>query len=159
MENIIQLCSLNYEKMSVTDSYPLWSYSTQSNRRVTAQDLINFINANSPTPTSLGWLTQYSSPAATGFSINVTGESSSVAVNNRLIIRPVGAYALGTIVLPDSSVLVNRQEILVTCSQQVDVFVVDGNGLVVNGGPGVLAADSFFTLMYDSVIGAWYRVG
>jgi hypothetical protein len=76
-----------------------------------------------------------------------------------LILTPVAGYAAGTITLPLSTNVVNKQEILVNCTQAVTTLTINGNGATVTGAPTTLAANAFFRLRYDGVTGTWYRVG
>lgn len=96
-------------------------------------------------------VTQYSSPNATGFTVN----AESVP-NLWLLITPLAGYAAGAIVLP--SLPVNQQQITVSCTQAVTALTVSGNGKTVNGAPTTLAANGTFTLRYDGVNQSWYRI-
>lgn len=99
---------------------------------------------------------QYASPSATGFSVAITDSSA----NTHLILTPTAGFATGTIVLPAIANVVDKQEILVNCTQQVVALTVDGNGAgSVTGEPSSLGADDFFRLKYDAITNAWYRVG
>lgn len=99
---------------------------------------------------------QYASPSASGFSVAITNS----AANTHLILTPTAGFAAGTIVLPAIANVVDKQEILVNCTQQVVSLTVDGNGAgAVTGEPSSLGADDFFRLKYDATTDAWYRVG
>lgn len=102
-----------------------------------------------------GFLTQYSAPAATGFSVTVTPATTGASVF--LLLTPVAGYAAGTIVMPASPV--DQQEVLVSCTQAVTTLTVSGNGSTINGAPATLAANAFFRMRFDGVLSAWYRVG
>lgn len=107
--------------------------------------LMTYINAN----IALGKLTsQYASPTATGFSVTVGSGDT------HLLLTPSGAYASGTVVLPSG---VDREVVTVTSTQAVTTLAVSGG--TINGAPTTLAANGFFTLKYDGVMGAWYRIG
>lgn len=101
------------------------------------------------------YLTQYAAPSATGFNIQITDTDD----NTHLILTPVAGYAAGTITLPLSSNLVDKQEILVICTQAVTTLTVAGNGASVVGEPSTLAANDYFRLRYDLPGNTWYRVG
>lgn len=95
--------------------------------------------------------TQYAAPSATGFSVAVS------AVNTWLILTPGAAYAAGTVTLPQGS---DKAEVLVNCTQAVTALTVTpASGESVIGAPATLAANDFFRLRFDAVVGAWYRVG
>lgn len=98
---------------------------------------------------------QYASPSATGFSISIMDDSGNV----HLILTPTGTFAAGTIVLPAVATLVDKQEILVNCTQVVTTLTITGNGATVTGAPTTLAANAFFRLKYDLLSNVWYRVG
>ena len=107
--------------------------------------LMTYINAN----LSGSRLTvQYAAPAATDFSVTVGSG------NTHLIITPAGAYADGAIVLPSG---VDREVVTVTSTQAVTAFAVSGG--TVYGAPTTLAANGFFSIKYDGVMGVWYRIG
>jgi hypothetical protein len=100
--------------------------------------------------------TQYASPSATGFNVQITDGSASI----HLILTPLAGYAAGTITLPAVGNVVDKQEVLVNCTQAVTTLTVAGNGAVaVTGEPSTLAANDFFRLKYDATMQTWYRVG
>lgn len=99
--------------------------------------------------------TQYASPSSTGFSIQILDDDENV----HLILTPTGAFAAGTIVLPAMANLIDKQEILVNCTQAVTTLTITGNGATVTGAPTTLAANAFFRLKYDLISNVWYRVG
>lgn len=101
------------------------------------------------------YTTQYSAPSSTGFSVQITDSS----VDTHLILTPTGGFATGTIVLPLSTNAVDKQSILVNCTQAVTTLTVNGNGATVTGEPTALVANDFFTLKYDAPTTTWYRVG
>lgn len=101
------------------------------------------------------YTTQIASPPATGFTVAIVPGS-----NIHLILNPVTGLAAGTIALPPIAGVIDKQDILVNCTQQVASLVVDGNGaFAVNGAPSSLGADSFFRLKFDITSSSWYRVG
>jgi hypothetical protein len=100
-------------------------------------------------------ITQYAAPSATGFSITVLNGSSSVW----LIISPTGAFAAGTLILPAVANCVDKQELLVNCTQAVTALTINANGATITGAPTTLAANGFFRLRFDALADVWYRVG
>ena len=100
-------------------------------------------------------ITQYSAPSATGFSVQVNDDSDSVW----LVLTPTAGFAAGTLVLPVVANCVDRQEILVNCTQAVTSLALSGNGSAVTGAPTTLAANGFFRLRFDAITKTWYRVG
>jgi hypothetical protein len=80
--------------------------------------------------------------------------------NVHLILTPLAGYAAGTITLPAKATLVDKQEVLVNCTQAVTTLTIGLNGATgAVGAPTTLAANAFFRLMYDAVTSNWYRVG
>jgi len=102
------------------------------------------------------YVTQYAAPSATGFTVSITDNSN----NTHLILTPVAGYAAGTIKLPAISNAIDKQTVLVNCTQSVTALTIDGNSAVaVTGAPTALAANDFFTLKLDKTTQTWYRVG
>lgn len=97
---------------------------------------------------------QYSAPI-TGFTVAVTDNNE----DTHLILTPAGTLATGTITLPASTSVRDKQTVLVSCTQIVTTLTVSGNGATVNGAPTTLAANGYFTLKYDISVNSWYRVG
>lgn len=100
-------------------------------------------------------ISQYSSPSSTGFSVSITNSSESVW----LVLTPTAGFAAGTIVLPAVANCVDKQEIMVNCTQSVTTLTTNGNGATVTGAPTTLAANAFFRLRYNAINTTWYRVG
>ena len=100
-----------------------------------------------------GFITQYASPSATGFSVTVTPATSGASVF--LLLSPGGAYAAGTVVLPTAPV--DEQEVLVHTRQAVTTLTVTATAQ--SGAPTTLAAGGFFRMRYDGVNSLWCRVG
>jgi hypothetical protein len=125
--------------------------------RYAASALLAYMQANLTFPS--GYVTQYSAPSATGFSVTIT-DGASDNTNVHLILTPVAGYAAGTIVLPLASGCVDGQEVLVNCTQAVTTLTVSANGATaVTGEPTGLSANDFFRLKYDKPTLTWYRVG
>lgn len=140
------------------DNLPIASTSEGDDRRISFTTLLAWVQANLTFPTAgkQESTKQYSGPSATGFNIQITDTSD----NTWLILTPTAGYATGTITLPAVANVVDKQEVLVNCTQQVTTLTVDGNGATaVTGEPSSLGADDFFKLKYDSFTSSWYRVG
>ena len=100
-------------------------------------------------------LSQYSAPL-TGFNVAINDASLDV----HLILTPVGTLATGTITLPASGTVRDKQTVLVNCTQIITTLTIAANGAdAVNGAPAALAANGYFTLKYDLAVNSWYRVG
>jgi hypothetical protein len=139
------------DTLSTGDLFPVWSGSNGDTRRVSLSVLVAFIQAQ--ITGGGGFMTQYSAPSATGFSVTITPTTTGESV--WLLLTPAAGYAAGTIVLPASPV--DGQEVSVSCTQAVTTLTVSGNGATVNNAPTTLAAGAFFRMRYDGVFGAWYR--
>lgn len=135
------------------DQLPFFSTSNGSSRRVAASALKAYcqegVTANDDK------LTQYSSPSATGFSVQVNNASNSVF----LLLTPAGTLATGTIVLPLQANCIDRQEILTHSTQTITTLTINGNGSALSGAPTTITAGGFFRLRFDNVNKIWYRVG
>jgi hypothetical protein len=97
-------------------------------------------------------VTQYAAPSATGFSVQIQDGPTW------LVLTPGAGYAAGTLVLPPVAGVVNKQELLVNCTQSVGTLTVSGNGATVTGAPTALSANGFFCLRFDAQASVWYRV-
>jgi hypothetical protein len=152
MSQINQLSAV--DTLASGDQFPIFDTSNGDARKVSASTLLAYMQANLSFARD-AYITQYSAPSATGFSIQVTDGDDNI----HLILTPAAGYANGEIVLPASSGAVDGQQVMVNCTQAVTTFVVDGNGATaVTGEPATLAANDFFTLKYDAVTSTWYRV-
>ena len=138
---------------AVTASVYLAGNLQDQDYRVSMSDLLAYIQANISAGDNK--ITQYSAPSATGFSVSITDGSNSIW----LVLTPVAGYADGTIVLPALANCVDKQEVLVNCTQIVTALTISGNGATVTGAPTTLAANAFFTLRFEDVTNTWYRVG
>lgn len=127
--------------------------------RLSIDDLVEFIQGAIVIPPFTGfqdYTTQYAAPSSSGFSVQITNGNDNI----HLILTPTAGFAAGTLVLPLASGLIDKQEVLVNCTQQVTTLTINGNGAgAVTGEPTSLAADSFFRLKYDLATSTWYRIG
>ena len=141
--------------LTAADLVPLFSAAAGVDTAATLATLAAYL-AGSAT-TAGGYITQYSAPAATGFSVTIAPVTGGG--NVFLLLTPAAGYAAGTITLPAQAACVDGQEVLCTCTQSVATLTVAGNGATVNSAPTSLAANGFFRLRFDGVFKAWYRVG
>ena len=140
-----------------SDLLAIFANSNGDTRKAAISVLLAFMQDNlSFSESGISYTTQYAAPSATDFSVQITDGSANI----HLILTPVAGYADGTIVLPAVGNVVDKQEVLVNCTQAVTTLVVDGNGAVaVTGEPSGLSANDFFRLKYDITVQTWYRVG
>jgi hypothetical protein len=143
-----------YEVTSA-DQIPIHSDAEGSPRKVTVGVLTAYL-LTAMGPLS-GLTRQAAAPSASPFTVNVAPPEDGASM--RLIIKPTGTLAAGTINLPDADDAEDGQEVLITCTQIVTALTVAATGLNVTGAPTTLAANGFFRMMYDAVDTTWYRVG
>lgn len=136
-----------------SDQVPIYSSSNGDARKASMSVIKDYVLSDATAADDK--VTQYASPAATGFTVTVNNSSSSVW----LILTPLAGYAAGTITLPAVANCIDRQEVLVNTTQAVTTLTVSGNGATVIGAPTTLAANAFFRLRFDAVLDVWYRVG
>lgn len=147
------------------DLLPLFSTNNGDARKMSITLLLAYMQANLTFTSSdymPEYITQYSAPSATGFSVTISNGDASTPQNDNvhLILTPVAGYAAGTIVLPISTGLVDKQQVLVNCTQSVTTLTINKNGATaLTGAPTTLAANAYFTLKYDAATSTWYRVG
>ncbi len=138
-----------------SDSVPLYSSSNGDARKAAISIILAYMQSNLDFSPSDLFTTQYSAPSATGFSVQVTDGDDSI----HLVLTPGATYATGTIVLPTSTKCIDKQEILINCTQIVTTLTIDGNGSTVTGEPSAFTANGYFKLKFDSLTTTWYRVG
>lgn len=103
----------------------------------------------------LTYVTQREVIASTGFNVNVANNGQNIW----LIMNLTGPVASGAITLPPLADAVEGQEVSIFSTRQVTTFTINGNGAVgILGAPMSLAAESCFTLRFDSGSSSWYRV-
>lgn len=133
------------------DLFMILESSSGATQAVTGSELITYLSGDIRAKAT----TQYASPSATGFNVQITDGSADI----HLILTPTTNFAAGTITLPAVANLVDKQVVTVNCTQQVGGLTIDGNGAVaVTGEPTALGADDYFTLKYDSNASVWYRI-
>lgn len=151
MPTINQLSST--DSLSGGDLFPVYVSESGDARKVAASVLKTYVLSDSSVADDK--ITQYAAPSATGFSVTITNGSNSIW----LILQPTAGFAAGTLVLPLLANCVDKQEVLVNCTQAVTTLTVNGNGATVTGAPTTLAANGFFRLRFDALADVWYRVG
>lgn len=159
MPRINQLSAV--DQINMGDLFIIYATGNGDARKSAASVLLEFMQENLVFPPSgFGeYTTQYSSPSASGFNITIS-DGKDDNTNVHLILAPTAGYAEGTITLPPVTGVIDKQEVLINCTQQVTTLTVDANGATaVTGAPAILAADDFFRLKYDAATQTWYRVG
>lgn len=144
---------LNQGTFSLSAQIPFLDTLNGSDRRGSVAQLAEVILGQ--LSTADGFITQYDSPAASGFTVTAAPFVAGGSVF--LLLTPAGDFASGTVILPAEAV--HGQKVTVHCTQAVTTLSVSGNGAsVVSGAPATLADGGFFTLRYDGVTRGWYRV-
>jgi hypothetical protein len=143
------------DSVILSDLIAVYSASNGDARKASMSVLLAFMQDNL-TFSDSALTTEYASPSATDFNVQIADGSDDI----HLILLPTADFADGTITLPAVGNVVDKQKVLVNCTQAVTTLVVDGNGAVaVTGEPSGLSANDFFTLKYDATMQTWYRVG
>lgn len=158
MSRIIDLTAVN--SLVAADNLPLYSAANGDARRTSLTTLLEFLQDNLSL-TGSSFATQYSAPAA-GSTVTIGSSATDAdgSENVHLILTPAGTLATLTLKLPLSTDLVDKQEIVVNCTQIVTTLSWDANGAGdIVGEPTTLAANGFLRLKYDAVTTNWYRIG
>ena len=157
MSTINQLNAI--ETVSQSDLLPVYSQQNGDARKLSFGNLLTWLQDNLSFPNSNPapqLATQYATPSSSGSIVQVTDSSASTW----LILTPTAAFAALTVKLPAVGNCIDKQEVLINCTQQVGALTVDGNGAgAVTGEPASLGADDFFRLRFDILTHSWYRVG
>ncbi|MFA6064020.1 MAG: hypothetical protein WC736_15635 [Gallionella sp.] len=149
--NINQLTAL--DTLMVSDLLVAWSSVNGDARKLSPSVLAALLQTL--LATSDGKVTQYSAPSASGFTVVLADNGES----KWLILTPTAGFAAGTIKLPALANALDKQEVVVNCTQAITALTIDGNGATVTGEPAAMAANDFFRLRFDAVMDVWYRVG
>lgn len=145
--------------LSAGDLFPIFATDDGDARAAALSVLQAYLQAHLTFSNNGDYASQYAAPSATAFNIAVT-DGASNNTNVHLILTPTGGFATGTITLPAKASLVDKQEVLVNCTQAVTTLTVGLNGATAAiGAPTTLAANAFFRLKYDAITSNWYRVG
>lgn len=136
------------DTLSGSDLLVVWSTANGDTRGAALNLLLQWVEENSNLPNQQ--VTEYSSPSATGFSVQL--------VNNNawLLLTPIATLAAGEIALPIGPK--DRDIVTVSSTQTVTALTVSASQTV-TGAPTTISANGFFSMRYDAVTKAWYRVG
>lgn len=138
------------------DLLAIFDASNSDSRKASLTLLLQYIEDNTTSTAKQDFNIQYAMPSATGFNVPITDTSD----NSWLVLTPTTGFAAGTITLPAVANVINKQEVLVNCTQQITTLTIDGNGAVaVTGAPVAMGADDFFRLKFENNTNTWYRVG
>lgn len=147
------------DSVSAGDLLPVFATEDGDARAASVSVLQNYLQDALTFSDSADYVSQYSAPSASGFTVAIT-DGADDNTNVHLILTPLAGYAAGTITLPAKAGLADKQEVLVNCTQVVTTLTIGLNGASgAIGAPTTLAANAFFRLKYDAVTFNWYRVG
>ena len=141
------------DSLSASDLVPVYSSNNGDARKASLSVIAAYVQSTITVADDK--VTQYAAPSATAFTVQVNDDNQNVW----LVLTPTGGFAAGTIKLPSLANTIDRQEVLVNCTQIVTTLTINGNGANVTGAPTTLAANAFFTLRFEAVTSTWYRVG
>jgi hypothetical protein len=151
MSTINQLNAV--DSLSVADLAVIYSSNNGDARKASLSLLAAFIQSQITAADDK--VTQYAAPSASGFNIQV----NNAGENTWLVLTPTGGFAAGTLTLPALANVLDRQELLVNCTQSIAALTIAGNGATVTGAPTTMAANGYFRLRFDTITDTWYRVG
>lgn len=140
------------DSLSAADLIPVYSSSNGDARKASMSIIAEYVQSTITVADDK--VTQYAAPSASAFTVQVDDDNQNVW----LVLTPTGAFAAGTIKLPSLANTIDRQEVLVNCTQAITALTVDGNGANVTGAPTTLARNGFFRLRFDGVTDTWYCV-
>lgn len=143
------------DSVAAADQVPIYDASNGDARKASMTVLAEYLQSVLTSQDDMD--TQYAAPSATGFSVTISPTVDGGDV--WLVLTPTAGFAAGTIVLPAIGDCIDRQEILVNCTQAVTTLTINGNGNTVTGAPTTLVANAFFRLRYEAVNHTFYRVG
>ena len=142
------------DELSASDNIAVWQTKNGDSRRTSINELQQYMQAN--LTFSEGVTTQRASPTVTEFTISLPAISDNIW----LIMTPSGTLGIGTIELPPTSSVADKQEVTVNCTEIIQFISIVADGSTgVFGAPVALTANEFFKMKYDETNDAWYRVG
>ena len=155
MPQINELSTAN--PIQASDLMILFSNANSDSRKATLGALTDFLETNlNLDDKKNSFTTQYSSPNIEAFNVIITDSSA----NTWSIITPTGAFTDMTITLPAIANAVDKQEILINCTQAITTLTIGANGATaVTGAPTALTANQSFRLKFDKPFLTWYAVG
>lgn len=135
------------------DQLPVYSQNNGDARRVPLGSLLNYFEERFVSP---GAPTVQIIVPIDGFNYAVADPDN---VRGWIILRPLTTLAVGTVTLPDPSVIMDGTELTFNTIHQITTFNIALNGAVaVYGAPLTLSAEDWFSIRYDKTTNSWYRV-
>lgn len=149
-----------FSAMSVqgSDLIPVFVSGSQSTRRITVSQLLDFIAAQQPANQST-ISTQYATPGVNGFLVQIF-QPIVGGPDVHMIINPLTDYAAGTIQLPPFATAFDGQQVLITTTKSIAAVTIDLNGASAGFGlPSSLGANDSLIVAYDQPSASWYMLG
>lgn len=141
-----------------SDLIPVFVSGSQTTRRITVAQLLEFIEAQQPANQST-ISTQYAAPGVNAFLVQIL-QPITGGPDVHLILTPLTDFAAGTITLPPFSTAFDGQQVTITTTKSIAALTVDLNGALAGFGlPTSLGANDAVTLGYDSPSQSWYMIG
>lgn len=141
------------------DLVPIFSTNNGDARAAAMSVLLAYMQTNIIFPSTFAeYVSEYAAPNASGSTVLIT-DGASNNKNIHLILTPTAGFAAMTLQMPLKASTLDKQEVLVNCTQSVTTLTISGNGSTVTGAPTTLAANAFFRMKYDILTSTWYRVG
>lgn len=150
MATINQLSTVS--SLSSGDKMVVYTNDNGDARKASLATLLAFVESNYAAP---DFDVSINAPTNSGFNIILTPQTS----NLWMIVNPTGVFAAGTITLPAPADCFDGQEILISCTQVITAFTLDGNGSALVGEPTSLGAESFFSIRFNALQSTWYCIG
>ena len=149
-----------FAAMSVqgSDLIPVFTSGSQTTRRITVSQLLEFIAAQQPANESIV-STQYAAPGVNGFLVQVL-QPITGGPDVHMIINPLTDYAAGTIKLPPFATAFDGQQVIITTTKSIAAVTIDINGASAGFGlPSSLGANDSLIVAYDQPSASWYMLG
>lgn len=148
-----QINNLPTRKLTAGDVFPFFSTNNGDAAKASMTALSKLISELIGISGGGGFITQYSSPTETVFTVVVGG----IGQSTWLIITPTDSGFSGQITLPDVSTVADQQELLVVTTNDIEL-TYSASGMTVFGAPSLLFAGGSLRLKYDAVMKRWYCV-
>lgn len=136
------------------DELALFSKANGSTRKVTAPQLAAYVQKAIE-----------GEPDEAVYSVTTDGGGFAVTVlpttpggNVWAQIALSGPAPSGTIILPGADDRANGQEVLVTCTHDVQALSINAQDAALRGAPTLIATNGAFRLRYDSISNTWFRI-
>lgn len=149
-----------YSAMSVSgsDLIAVFTSNSQTTRRITVSQLLEFIEAQQPANQSTV-STQYAAPGVNGFVVQIL-QPNIGGPDVHMIINPLTNYAVGTIQLPLFSGVFDGQQVIITTTKSIAALTIDINGASAGFGlPSSLGVNDSVVVAYDAPSASWYMIG